>query len=91
MVDAARSPCGAGRVSRHAELVKRLVATEPDITLEELRHRLAEEGVVIGRSSIDRYLTALGLTRKKRRAMRPSRPGRTSLVPGRRGRPTSRP
>ena len=56
------------RLAEHAELVRRLVAAEPDLTLEELRRRLADEGIVIGRSSIDRYLTALGLTRKKRRS-----------------------
>ena len=54
------------RLAEHAELVRRLVATEPDLTLEELRRKLADEGIVIGRSSIDRYLSALGLTRKKK-------------------------
>jgi transposase len=80
----------AHRLAEHAELVKRLVAAEPDLTLEELRRRLGDEGVVIGRSSIDRYLTVLGLTRKKRRAMPPNRLGRTWPAPGPRGRPTSR-
>ena len=78
------------RLAGHAELVGRLVAAEPDITLEELRRRLAAEGVAIGRSSVDRYLTALGLTRKKRRSMPSSRPGPTSPKPGPRGAPISR-
>ena len=50
----------------HAALVDRLLASKRDITLEELRAGLADEGVAIGRSSIDRYLKARGLTRKKR-------------------------
>lgn len=57
----------------HAALVDRLLASKRDITLEELREGLAAEGVVIGRSSIDRYLKARGLTRKKRQRTPPSR------------------
>jgi transposase len=64
---------------------------EPDITLEELRRRLAGQGVLVGRSSIDRFLTSLGLTRKKRRSMPPSRSGQMSPKPERRGGRISRP
>jgi putative transposase len=57
----------------HAELVDRLLASKRDITLDELRRGLLDEGVLIGCSSIDRYLKAQGLTRKKRQRMLPSR------------------
>jgi transposase len=80
----------AHRLAAHGGLVRRLLIEQPDVTLEELGRRLAAEGVQVGRSSIDRFLKAIGLTRKKRRSMRPSRTGRTSPrreprgVPGRR-------
>ena len=61
------------RLEPHAELVDRLLAAKRDITLEELRGALAGEGVTVSRSSIDRYLKARGLTRKKRQRTPPSR------------------
>lgn len=60
-------------LAAHAELVDRLLASKRDITLDELRRGLLGEGVAIGRSSIDRYLKAQGLTRKKRQRTPPSR------------------
>jgi putative transposase len=74
----------------HAQLVRQLLATDPDVTLEELRRRLVDQGVQVGRSSIDRFLTSLGLTRKKRRSMPPSRPEPMPPKPERPGEPTSR-
>lgn len=90
---AARPPGGQRpfALAGHAELVRQLVAAEPDVTLEELRRQLAEQGVQIGRSSIDRFLASLGLTRKKRRSMPPSRPGPMSPKPERPGARASRP
>lgn len=61
------------KLEAHAALVDRLLAEKRDITLDELRAALADEGVAVGRSSVDRYLKARGLTRKKRQAMPPSR------------------
>lgn len=58
-------------LAAHAELVDRLLVSKRDITLEELRRGLLDEGVLIGRSSIDRYLKARGLTRKKKTAHAP--------------------
>jgi transposase len=68
-------------LAAHAELVDRLLASKRDITLDELRLGLLSEGVLVGRSSIDRYLKARGLTRKKRRPMPPSRSVPTSPPP----------
>jgi transposase len=65
----------------HAELVNRLLEEKKDITLEELRERLAAAGVRVGRSSIDRYLKARGITRKKRQRTPPSGSGPTSRRP----------
>ena len=89
----AARPVGGQRrygLAAHAGLVRQLVTAEPDVTLEELRRRLADHGVQVGRSSIDRFLTSLGLTRKKRRSMPPSRPEPMSPKPERPGAPTSR-
>jgi transposase len=69
----------------HEDRVRALLAAQPDITLDELRVQLAGEGIVVGRSSIDRFLTALGMTRKKRRSTPPSRSAPTSPSPGRPG------
>jgi transposase len=62
----------------HAERVHALVAAEPDLTIAELRRRLAAAAIHVSPAAISRFLTAAGLTRKKRRSTRPSRTGRTS-------------
>jgi transposase len=66
------------RLEEHGDLVDRLLAEKRDTTLEELRQALSREGVTVSRSSVDRYLTARGLTRKKRQVMPPSRNALTS-------------
>jgi transposase len=67
-----RSPLEA-----HAERVRALLAAEPDLTIEELRIRLAGGGVQTSRSALGRFLLAHGLTRKKRPSTPPNRNGRT--------------
>jgi len=42
-----------------------LLAAAPDLTIAELRRRLAAEGIATSRSAIGRLLVACGLTRKK--------------------------
>ena len=76
-------------LAAHEMLVRELIAQAPDQTLDELRDRLAGRGVMVGRTSVHRYLSALGLTRKKRHSTPPSRTGRTSRPRGRRGERTS--
>jgi putative transposase len=61
----------------HEAVVRVLVAERPDLTLEELRDALAEGGVRVGRSSVDRFLKACKLTLKKSRSAPPSRAART--------------
>ncbi len=65
-------------LAEHDELVRELIAAHPDQTLDELLDRLVARGVVVGRTSVHRYLSAIGLTRKKRRSMLPSKTGLTS-------------
>lgn len=68
-------------LTHHEGEVRALLAAQPDITLEELKARLADKGIVVGRSSVDRFLKAMGVTRKKRPCMPPSSNGRTSPKP----------
>jgi transposase len=64
-------------LAEHEAVVRALIADRPDLTLEELRDALAEQGIRVGRSSVDRFLKAQKLTFKKSRSTRPSRAGRT--------------
>ena len=73
------------RLGPHGELVDRLLAAKRDMTLEELRQALGREGVKVSRSAVDRYLTARGLTRKKRQVTPPNRNVRTSQPQGQPG------
>jgi transposase len=71
-----RSPLEA-----HAERVRALLAVEPDLTIEELRIRLAGGDVQTSRSALGRFLLAHGLTRKKRPGTPPNRTARTWRQP----------
>ena len=62
----------------HETLVRELVAARPDLTLDELHQELGDRAIHVGRSSVNRFLRACGLTLKKSRFMRPSSNGRTS-------------
>jgi len=64
-------------LAEHEAVVRALIAAGPDQTLEELRDALAETGIYVGRSSVDRFLKARGLTLKKSRSTPQSRTGRT--------------
>jgi putative transposase len=56
-------------LAEHEVLVRSLVSASNDQTLDELGEQLAAAGVRVSRTSIHRYLEALGLTLKKRRSM----------------------
>ena|SRR5665213_1853821 len=67
----------------HEACVRALLAAQPDATLEELKAQLAGQGIVIGRSSVDRFLKALGMTRKKDTPRRRTGSSRRRRGPGR--------
>src|SRR5882672_7632773 len=50
----------------HAELIREMVERQNDMTLEELRLRLAAEGIATSCPTLCRFLKAHKLTRKKR-------------------------
>jgi transposase len=57
-------------LAAHEEWVRQLVAAQPDITLAELKIKLAKQKVVVGQTSIFRFLRHLKLTFKKKPARR---------------------
>ena len=68
----------SGRIEAHAGLILSLVDDKPDMTLAELRARLAEQRVAAGVSTLWRFFKRRRFTRKKRRPMPPSRTGPAS-------------
>jgi len=52
-------------LATHEELVRSLIQEQPDITLAELKARLAKKKVSVGKSSISRFLNHLKLSFKK--------------------------
>lgn len=62
------------KLDAHEAYLLGLIEQTVDITLDEMRHRLAEErGVRAGLGTLWRFFDRRGITVKKRRAMRPSR------------------
>ena len=57
-------------LAAHEELVRSLIEEQPDITLAELETRLATKNVLVGKSSISRFLIHLKLLYKKKPASR---------------------
>jgi transposase len=55
-------------LAAHEDLVRQLVAEQPDITLAELEERLAKKKIRVGKSSISRFLHHLKLPFKKKSA-----------------------
>jgi putative transposase len=52
-------------LAAHEDLVRQLVAEQPDITLAELADRLTKKKITVGKSSISRFLHHLKLPLKK--------------------------
>ena len=64
------------RIEAHAALVLSLYEAQPGIVLHELKATMAEQGIPVAQSSLSRFLTRHGISRKKAQATRPSRTGR---------------
>lgn len=78
---------GGGKLADHADFVRRRIAENGDLTLDELCVELDGRGVGVHRSNVGRLLDRLGLSHKKRR----SRPANSSApMSGRRAHWTGR-
>ena len=55
-------------LAAHEELVRKLIAEQPDITLAELKARLVQKKISVGKSAISRFLIHLKLPFKKKSA-----------------------
>lgn len=60
-------------IENHAALIHAAIERRSDITLAELRIKLAGHGVSTSVATLWRFFARQGITRKKRRATRPSR------------------
>ena len=80
--DGRPKPQGGDRLSHrteaHADLIHAVLADVPDITLPELKERLAAHGAQVSVSALWRFCHRHQITRKKRRRTPQSRTGRTS-------------
>ena len=87
--DARPKPQGGDRLSHrteaHADLIHAALAEVPDITLPELKARLAQHGAQVSVSALWRFCRRHKITRKKRRRMPPSKTGRIFASGARRG------
>lgn len=68
----------SARLEAHADLILGWVEEERDITLGELRARLAEQGMTVGVSSLWRFFERRRISLKKRPPTPPSRIDPTS-------------
>ena len=79
--DGRPKPQGGDRLSRrtdaHAGLIAAALDDAPDITLPELKVRLAAQGALTSVTALWLYFRRHNITRKKRRLTRPSRIAQT--------------
>ncbi len=79
--DGRPKPQGGDRLSRrteaHGDLIRALLVETPDITLPELKERLARSGALVSVAALWRFCKRHQLTRKKRPRTRASRIGPT--------------
>lgn len=68
----------SGRVEAESETILAILGDEGDITVDELRRRLAEKGLIFGEGTIRRFFARHGITRRKRRRTPPNRTAPTS-------------
>jgi transposase len=57
-------------LAAHEQRIRQWIAEQPDITLAELRAKLAKRNIIVGQTSIFRFLCHLNLTFKKKPARR---------------------
>ena len=75
----------SSRIERYADVILGELAAKTDITLAELKGRLAELGIQAGIGTLWRFFKRHGITLKKRRRMLPNSTAPTSPPRGRPG------
>ena len=79
--DGRPKPVGGDRLSHkteaHAPLIFATLDEAPDLTLLEIKGRLANQGAQVSLTALWRFFRRHRITRKKRAGMRPSRIART--------------
>lgn len=68
----------SGRIEACKELILSLLEERPDITIEETRRALAEQGHLFGFGTVQRFFGRHRITRKKRPRTRASKTARIS-------------
>lgn len=63
----------SGRIEAHGATILAVLDETADITLDELRRRLADQGLIFGDGTVRRFLKRHKITRKKRLRTPPSR------------------
>lgn len=63
----------SGRIEAHGATILAVLDETADITLDELRRRLADQGLIFGDGTVRRFLNRHKITRKKRLRTPPSR------------------
>jgi len=63
----------SGHIESHAALILALVEHKPDVTLEDLRQALSEQGVAVSPSALWRFFERRQITLKKSRRTRTSK------------------
>ncbi len=66
----------SGRIEVHKDMILTVLATTPDIAIEELRQTLAGKGLAVGYGTIRRFFARHAITRKKDRACERAGPTR---------------
>jgi len=56
----------SGRIEAHGNAVRAALGAEKDATLEEVRQSLAEQGLIFGFGTLQRFFKRHAITRKKR-------------------------
>lgn len=68
----------SGRIEAARGAILAILENERDITVEELRRRLSEQGLIFGEGTVRRFFARHGITRKKRLHTPASRTAPTS-------------
>ena len=68
----------SGRIDAHKDAVLAALGPDADRSIEEARRELAEQGLVFGFGTLQRFFKRHKITRKKRPRTRPSRTAPTS-------------